>query len=340
MVRTFAEAVATSGVLDWALGYAESDCPVSIKESALVLVATYISTEGKETPDELLDEPEVEDITFSVGEEPNWTPIVEETNGVPFVYVPAGCFMMGSADEQVEAAFEGCQAMYGVSCGREFYEAQQPLHEVCLSAFWISQTEVTNDQYRACVDAGVCDPAHNWAFYDPDYADYSVVSVFWSEAEAYAQWIGGSLPTEAQWEYAARGPAGNVYPWGDEFNGFVLNFCDNECPLNNRDANWDDGYSVVAPVGSYPNGASWVGALDMAGNVWEWVADWYSEDYYATLTPGSHDPAGPESGEFRVLRGGSFEDAWWTAHAAYRARGNPIIGSTDHGFRVVVPIFP
>ena len=100
------------------------------------------------------------------------------------------------------------------------------------------------------------------------------MGVSWYEAEAYANWRGGRLPTEAEWEYAARGPNSLIYPWGNEFDGTKLNFCDTECTYDWRDASVDDGYEKTAPVGSYESGKSWVVAYDLAGNIWEWVADW------------------------------------------------------------------
>jgi formylglycine-generating enzyme required for sulfatase activity len=241
------------------------------------------------------------------GEEPDWTPVVNEINDVPFVYVPAGCFMMGS---------EGGD------------DDEKPVHEVCLSAFWISQTEVTNDQYRVCVDAGVCEPPSDRTYFDnPSYADHPVVYIDWDQAKAYAQWLGGGMPTEAQWEYAARGPAGYVYSWGNE---------ELTCEL----ANVIGCVRDTTQVSSYPDGASWTGALDMTGNVWEWVADWYGSDYYSTLAPGVLDPTGPESGDIRVLRGGAFVVNQGFARAAYRSRGRPLDRNSYLGFRVAVSILP
>ncbi|MBN1200345.1 MAG: SUMF1/EgtB/PvdO family nonheme iron enzyme [Anaerolineae bacterium] len=236
----------------------------------------------------------------------DWTPVIE-INGLPMVYVPAGCFMMGSDEGD---------------------EDERPVHEVCLSEFWIGQTEVTNAQYKACVDDGACTPPRDRTYYDdPAYAEHPVVYVDWEQAGAFVAWAGGSLPTEAQWEYAARGPESGTwtypYPWG------------NDWPTCER-ANLSDCEGGTAPVGPHQRtaGASWVGALDMAGNVWEWVADWYEADYYATLDAGSLNPAGPASGSSRVLRGGAFYSSAIDLLAAVRLDYYPDYKYDDYvGFR-------
>ncbi|NDJ78429.1 MAG: formylglycine-generating enzyme family protein [Chloroflexi bacterium] len=242
-------------------------------------------------------------------------PDVRAIAGVPFVYVPAGCFMIGSADGDPD---------------------ELPRREVCLSAYWIGQTEVTNAQYRRCVGAGVCAPPHDQTFYDdPAYADHPVVFVDWFQAEAFAAWIGGGLPTEAQWEYAARGPESRDYPWGENFDGTRLNWCDSACGYGWRASGWDDGYSGTAPVGSYPDGASWVDALDMVGNVWEWTADAYDPDYYATLPDGALDPVSAATVEWRTVRGGSYASSRQYVRAASRDWDSPNLRFVVMGFRVV-----
>ncbi len=236
-----------------------------------------------------------------VGADPAWMPIVQEINGLPMVYVPAGCFMMGSENG-----------------GRD----ERPVHEVCLSAFWISQTEVTNAQYAECVNAGACEPpAYRVHFDNPDYANHPAVYVDWGQASAYAQWIGASLPTEAQWEYTARGPGGREYPWGDT---------PSSCEL----ANFSDCVGGTAPVGSYPVGASWVGALDMAGNVLELVTDWYGRYPRERQV----DPTGPTGGDVRILRGGSFFNESSDARCANRYGYSPHYSLGTIGFRVVAPL--
>jgi formylglycine-generating enzyme required for sulfatase activity len=212
------------------------------------------------------------------------------------VYVPAGEFIMGS-DE---------------------YSDEQPVHTVYLDAFYIDKTEVTNAKYQQCVEAGNCRAPTTCDWGEPTYgdaskADHPVVCVNWNDAQAYCAWAGARLPTEAEWEKAARGTDGRMYPWGNTFDGSRVNFCDRNCESNWKDTGADDGYAQTAPVGSYPQGASPYGALDMAGNVWEWVADWH--DDYAS-SPESN-PKGPASGVYRVERGGS----WLEDEASLRAAG-------------------
>jgi len=206
---------------------------------------------------------------------------VRPADGMPMVYVPPGEFEMGSAAGERD---------------------QQPPHVVALDAFWIDRTEVTNGQYEQCVEAGGCDPPAETGSYTRDsyygdgaFVDYPVIYVSWDQAAAYCAWAGARLPTEAEWEYAARGSEGRTYPWGSDLP---------DC----RKANYwgADGGCVgdTAAVGAYPAGASWCGAQDLAGNVWEWVADWYASDYYARSP--ARNPTGPASGESRVVRGGSW----------------------------------
>jgi serine/threonine-protein kinase len=151
------------------------------------------------------------------------------------------------------------------------YEDERAVHEVRLDAFWIDRTLVTNSQYIDCVVAGGCtspleDVPHH--FGRPGYSDYPVVNVSWDQAQAYCAWAGRRLPTEAEWERAARGDDGRLYPWG------------NESPTC-KHGNFKECDNGLMPVGSFELGASPYGALDMAGNVWEWVGDWYSPSYYS-----------------------------------------------------------
>lgn len=257
-----------------------------------------------------------------------------DEHGIEQVYVPAGCFRMGTSDEEEAYARSFAEPTWAI--GRLYSE--KPQHEVCLSAgYWIDRYEVTNAAFDAFVDAGGYEDESYWseagirwlrrqdiadlpaACVEERPADHPQVCITWFEAEAYANWRGGALPTEAQWEYAARGPESLIYPWGNEWNPDLANVVDSE---------------GLTPVGSYPDGASWVGALDMAGNAMEWVADWLSNGYGSdeALT----DPTGPERGIQKVEKGG-----WWgsnpiVARSAYRHFEDPPTYQDHHiGVRIV-----
>ena len=207
-------------------------------------------------------------------------------DGMPQVYVPAGTVRMGGLDVLADGKDE------------------LPAHNVSLDAFWIDQLEVTNAMYMLCVQAGSCTPPGNWAsdkrpsyFNNAEFKDYPVVHVTWEQASNYCAWVQRRLPTEAEWERAARGDDFRNFPWGDE-------------PPNETYANFDSLVGDTSRVGSYAAGASPFGALDMAGNVWEWVADFYGTDYYKSSP--EQNPTGPATSStyLRVIRGGSFQDGW------------------------------
>lgn len=263
---------------------------------------------------------------------------VRAQDEMPMVYVPAGHFLMGSTREEYRAAINQCRQYYDI-CNLNYFSREAPLHLVSISAYWIDQTEVTAGQYRQCVEHGACstpEPCDRGqsTYADEGLSDHPIVCVDWQNAQEYCSWIGGRLPTEAEWEYASRGPEGRMYPWGNQFNGELLNYCDQSCLEEHADPEFNDGFVRTAPVGSFPQGASWVGALDLAGNVFEWVGDWFGP--YAADE--SADPVGPDSGMQRILRGGS-----WYYHPA-RTRGAardavpPDRRLDSFGFRCVVPI--
>jgi formylglycine-generating enzyme required for sulfatase activity len=274
-------------------------------------------------------------------------------DGMVMVYVPAGEFTMGSTDDEVDDALALCNEYRG-DCERDRFAREQPAHAVALDGFWIDRTEVTNAQFAAFLneegnreEEGVtwlaleredCLIERTGGEFRPKsgYGDHPVVKVSWYGAAAYCEWAGGRLPTEAQWEYAARGSQGYIFPWGDELDGTRLNYCDANCEFGDAYESFDDGYARSAPVGSYPDGASWVGAFDLAGNVWEWGGDWYGE--YPSGR--QENPSGPSTGDgYRVVRGGGWSDFWFDARAASRYgvhHGYPGGRYDGFGFRCVV----
>jgi formylglycine-generating enzyme required for sulfatase activity len=248
-----------------------------------------------------------------------------EPGGSVMVHVPAGEFLMGSKEGDPDA-----------------YDNEHPQHTVYVSEFWIDKTEVTNEQYGHCVAAGVCQALSDYvcqASADADnvvlfnVADQPVVGVSWYDAQTYCEWVRKRLPTEAEWEKAARGTDGRKYPWGNSFDDCKVNFCDAaNCAFNHRYGG-NDGYQCTAPVGSYPEGASPHHALDMAGNVEEWCQDWYDADYYASSP--QRDPQGPSSGNRRVTRGGSWYSNQTFVRTTSRDWGFPHVGNQYVGFRCV-----
>ena len=252
------------------------------------------------------------------------------------LYVPGGSFMMGSASSEAD---------------------ERPIHSVTLDAYWIDRTEVTNRHFAAFVaDTGhqtlaerqgsghgfttngwepIDGASWRWPQGPGDgleaQDDHPVMQVSWDDAGAYCAWAGGRLPTEAEWEYAARGPDAHTFPWGDGFDATRLYSCDRNCFLEWADGQGDDGFVLTAPVSSFPDGASWMGAVDMAGNVWEWTADWYDPEYY-DIAPSS-DPRGPGSGVQRVVRGGGWDDTFDFARAANRHVYAPDRPQNYLGFR-------
>ncbi len=232
------------------------------------------------------------------------------------VYVPEGAFLMGTSDADME--------FYG-----EFfplrspsrYDNERPQREVFLDAFYIDQLEVTNSQYKKFLSETGYVPKRYLDKLPFNVPDLPAIVLEWEDAVAYAEWTGKRLPTEAEWEKAARGTDGRIWPWGSEWDGSKLS--------GNDGTGLEDGYKETAPVGQFPQGASPFGALDMAGNIWEWVADWYEPDYY-THAP-NRNPKGPETGDGHVLKGGGWAENLDFTRCANRLGGNP--GSLLRGFR-------
>lgn len=226
--------------------------------------------------------------------------LYEFVDGSVLVAVPGGEFIMGHGLED------------------------SPVHTVTLSDFWIYRSEVTNAQYARCVAVGKCTPPNlenNPGYTDPTQENRPVVGVNYEQAAVYCDFVHGRLPTEAEWEKTARGPNGNVYPWGDAApNCDLLNF--SYCRGKTTD------------VDEYPEGKSYYEALSMGGNVFEWVSDWYKASYY-NESP-AENPVGPETGSRRSVRSSSFSSDGYLVEVARRFSANPVDHRTDLGFRCVV----
>jgi formylglycine-generating enzyme required for sulfatase activity len=251
---------------------------------------------------------------------PEPTATSASTSPAGMLWIPAGEFRMGSNPDQVEQAAEWC------GCNKRGFEDEQYLHKVYLDGFYIDQYEVSNRQFQAFADASgyVTDAEHKneantWrTAYAAGMGDYPVVWMSWNDARAYCDWAGKRLPTEAEWEKAARGTDARLWPWGSDWDADRLN-------------SGQGGRRATTPVGSFPDGASPYGVLDMAGNVWEWVNDWYAAAYYQTGN--DRNPTGPESGEDRVLRGGGYNNGLYEVRTAHRHKGGQTGYAPDHGFR-------
>ena len=242
--------------------------------------------------------------SVSIEHNADWEPVIQEFDGVEMALVPAGCFMMGSSEEEIDGAMALVEAEY-LPISREWFDVELPQHEVCFEeSFWIDVYEVTNEQYGS---------PGGWSG-----DDLPREAVTWFQAVEHCESRGARLPTEAEWEYAARGPDGLIYPWGNEF------IPDNVVYGGNSG-------DQTAPVGSRPGGVSWVGAYDMSGNVWEWTGDWYDPGYYASSP--ALNPQGAAAGSARVVRGGSWIDSSVLLRGTNRDWFGPDFFLVSDGFR-------
>jgi formylglycine-generating enzyme required for sulfatase activity len=237
---------------------------------------------------------------------------IMDEQGVPMALVPEGKFTMGSTDN---------------------FSNENPTHLVNLTSFYIDKYEVTNRNYNLCVQKGECLPpkkrgskTHESYFGNPEFDYYPVIYVTWDMARTYCQWRGARLPSEAEWEKAARGADGRMYPWGDT--------------IRNTESNYNGLMGDLAVVGTYNSGVSPYGLFDMAGNAQEWVSDWYQENYYSSLFGDVKNPQGPLTGAERVIRGGSWDAGKNFIRTTYRFKSLPSVSFYNISFRCAKDVTP
>lgn len=250
------------------------------------------------------------------------------------IMIPEGTFRMGSTFAEITETLEECK-QYDNTCGLWWFEDEYPDNLIYLKTYWIDLFEVTNEKYlefvkqtghRPALDASCetpnCQKGNLWRgnSFPERIRDQPVTQVNWYDADAYCKWRGKRLPTEAEWEKAARGPGGNKYPWG------------NSSPKGRAtySRKWRGVYTMT-DVGSYSTGVSVYGVFDMAGNAWEWVSDWYGRKHYSYIA--KENPQGPAEGELKVVRGGSWVNYPDTLRSAGRRWSRPEVLFNDTGFR-------
>jgi formylglycine-generating enzyme required for sulfatase activity len=314
------------------------------------VAATALNTRGPTQASAATVRVPTDEATAAVA--PRATQVLVDRDLMTLVFIPAGPFLLGATVDDAGAE-----------------EDEKPQSEVYLDAFWIDRTEVTVAQFQEFVDntgyttdaeRGCCASAFErtgglvfgpekqhigsatWRLplgsgTEPASPRQPVVMVSWNDARAYCAWAGRRLPTEAEWEKAAHGPLAQVFPWGNQFDGTRLNFCDRNCT-----AAWlardDDAYVRQAPAGSFPRGASPYDVLDMAGNVWEWVNDFY--DYRGYFRVATANPTGPNKGETHVLRGGSWLSPVEEIRTTARMEAAPDARDNVTGFRCAASEVP
>jgi formylglycine-generating enzyme required for sulfatase activity len=281
--------------------------------------------------------------------------VLLRTPGPEQVLLRAGAFTMGSDDGDFADAMSLCRLEpRRDDCKEVWFTAEQPAHQVYLADYWIDRREVSVARYRACVNAGACvAPPYGEGGERFDRPELPVSLVTWNDARHFCEWTGGRLPTEAEWERAARGldpkeavpdgghphapdaihprdddslPKGRRYPWGNVYNPFLSNH--GAWALDDLDAR--DGFLELAPVGSFPDGRTPEGLEDMAGNVQEWVSDWFAPEYPRA---DAVNPKGPDAGDRRVVRGGSYLHARAWLRGAARDKEGPGERAPWIGFR-------
>ncbi|MBT3876131.1 MAG: formylglycine-generating enzyme family protein [Nitrospina sp.] len=232
------------------------------------------------------------------------------------VFISPGSFLMGAENNQ---GYQSCVA-YNETCKEKWFNDEAPVHRVKLDGFHIDIYEVTQKDFKRVMEKN---PSEFKGSSRP------VENVTWFDAKEYCRQLGKRLPTEAEWERAARGESNSVFPWGDKAGSEKANFCDAQCDKGWKVDQFNDGYSNTAPVGSFPPNS--YGLFDMAGNVYEWVSDWHDEDYYR-ISP-KENPRGPKSGKKKVMRGGSWINYATGVRPADRTDSKPNARMDFVGFR-------
>ncbi len=295
--------------------------------------------------------------TATVPPEPTPLPVSITSNTADMLLIMGGEFEMGAEASQL---LEQC-SLFHEGCEEAWFIASGPIHLVQLDPFYLDANEVTNDAFLEFLegiedvetgcDGQLCfniddsqieaDDEGQYAV-EKSYFEHPVAGATWYGAASYCDWRDARLPTEAEWELAASWDNENskkfLYPWGDEFDGSALNYCDINCEETQASSEIDDGFALTAPVGSYDNGRSPVGAYDMGGNVWEWVNDWYGDDYYGQSPEAN--PDGPEEGDSKVVRGGSWIDTGNFATTSVRFPAPPAESGNSIGFRCAIDAIP
>jgi iron(II)-dependent oxidoreductase len=279
--------------------------PLALLVGVVLLLGAIVGTFLVRSGSRQLPDTAPELAAKGVSRNADWAPIVLRLDGLDMTLVPAGCFIMGSTDLQLVSAINSCERFFGSGkCQVDFRKSETPPHEVCFNhPFWIGQNEVTNRLFGSSSSTEM--------YREPSWPRDTVT---WYEASRFCLSHHARLPTEAEWEFAARGPDGRLFPWGDRFD-LALVVSGRLSPEN---------------AGSIQAGASWVGALDMSGGVQEWVADWYGPYPASDET----DPVDPQNGQQRVLRGGSwFSFAAFLLRTAHREPASPDASNSTIGFR-------
>jgi formylglycine-generating enzyme required for sulfatase activity len=316
-------------------------------------------TPAAQTPEPTAADEEATEMPAAQTPAGSTTPSAEiDSRGATMALVPGGTFLVGW--ERLELLGE-CET-FREGCTPPLFDAAGPVHQVQLDAFYIDVNEVTNESFATFLTeigshTGVCfgqdcigldrsaiqqQGENAFAVADAAMDTHPVTGVTWFGAAAFCQWRGARLPTSAEWEMAAAwDPATGEktrYPWGNEFDPAATNFCDVNCDAHGfADDESDDGFARTAPVGSFPSGESAIGAMDMSGNVWEWVLDWFDEAFYDLLIEEGVfpvvNPGGPETSDRRVVRGGSWFDTGNFTSSVFRAGVDPTLSDDTLGFR-------